>query len=98
MRVHVLQFVEKCIRKIRDILLGRFAFRCSSLGLLQTPVPFLEECRLHRKVRAPEMVGNCESVGKKIAEKFIYVGLEGDLRKKMHFSRILLGCFFRILA
>ena len=64
MRVHVLQFVEKCIRKIRDILLGRFAFRCSSLGLLQTPVPFLEEFRQHRKVRAPEMIGNCESVGK----------------------------------
>ena len=63
MLLHVLQSVEKCIRKTRNILLGRFAFRCSSLGLLQTPVPFLEECRLHRKVRAPEMIGNCESVG-----------------------------------
>ena len=63
MRVHVLQSVEKCIRKIWDILFGRFAFRCSSLGLLQTPVPFLEEFRQHRKVRAPEMIGNCESVG-----------------------------------
>ena len=66
MRGHVLQFVEKCIRKIRDILLRRFAFKCSSLGLLQTPVPFLEEFRQHRKVRAPEMIGNCESVGMEV--------------------------------
>ena len=69
MRVHVLQSVEKCIRKIWDILFGRFAFRCSSLGLLQTPVPFLEEFRQHRKVRAPEMIGNCESVGSLIVSR-----------------------------
>ena len=83
MRVHVLQSVEKCIRKIWDILFGRFAFRCSSLGLLQTPVPFLEEFRQHRKVRAPEMIGNCESVGTEEAEK-----IRANVRNTWRFIRV----------
>ena len=90
MLLHVLQSVEKCIRKTRNILFGRFAFRCSSLDLLQTPVPFREECRLHRKVRAPEMIGNCESVGNKI------------LQILRHLQSFLLNfhencCFFKLI-
>ena len=41
----------------------RFA-RCPSIQRARfMRRPFLEEFRQHRKVRAPEMIGNCESVG-----------------------------------
>ena len=36
---------KRCIKKIREILHVRFAFRCSSLVLLQAPVALFEDQR-----------------------------------------------------